>query len=70
MKRKFTEQKSANRGPSKTMTYGIGTMSVAERRKRGIKAFDSAEYDEKHGIALNTTPSKTKQRQAVTRRTQ
>ena len=70
MKQKHTEKKSANRGPSKTMHYGIASMSVAERRRRGIRTFDSDEYDEKHGIALSTIPSAAKQRKAVTRRSQ
>lgn len=67
MKRKFTEKKCARRGPSKTMCNAIYSMSVAERRQRGIHAADSEEYDQKHGIATST-PSKNKIRRAFSRR--
>lgn len=69
MKQKFTEKKSANRGPSKTMHNAWYSMSVAERRRRGLHAFDSKEYDEKHGIATST-PSESKRRRSITRRAQ
>ena len=69
MKQKYTRQRSANRGPSKTMRNAIYSMSVAERRKMGIHAVDSEEYDKKHGIATGSpTKSQSKLRRAFSRR--
>ena len=68
MKQKFTERKCANRKSAGMPMSGIYSMSVAERRKRGLKAADSAVYDEKHGIAISSTPSSSKKRRAITRR--
>ena len=69
MKRKFTEKRCARRGPSKTMMNAIYSMSVAERRARGIHAVDSEEYDKKHGIATSSPPkSISKLRRAFSRR--
>ncbi len=51
------------------MMNAIYSMSVAERRARGIHAVDSEEYDKKHGIATSS-PSKSmsKLRRAFSRR--
>ena len=67
MKRKYTEKREARRGPSKTMNNAYYAMSVMERRKRGIHAADSEEYDKIHGIGVST-PAVSKIRKAFTRR--
>lgn len=67
MKRKFTEKRAARRGPSKTMFNAYYSMPVAERRRRGIQAADSEEYDKKHGVGVSA-PAVSRIRRAFTRR--
>lgn len=52
MKQRYTSQRSANRGPSKSCFNSILATPVWMRRQQGIYAADSAAFNEKHGIAM------------------
>lgn len=60
MKRKTTTARKANTRFDKRGGNALYCMSVAARRKLGIFAPDSAEYDAKHGAVLQGTPGRTK----------
>lgn len=69
MKLKHTTARKANTRFDKRGGNGIYNLSVAARRKMGIQAFDAAEYDEKHAVALSTNRKRTKRLFGLFRRT-
>lgn len=61
MKLKHTTARKANTRFAKNWPHNaIYSMSVAARRKAGIFAPDSADYDERHGVALSPFRKRTK----------
>lgn len=55
MKQKHTQARKANTRYDKRTTSAVHTMTVIDRRRRGIFGADHREFSEKHGM-LDATP--------------